>query len=669
MNNKGSAALRAMKPAVLAWAMGCAGSAWALDSGQIAAGNGAINTSGARTTIAQNSDRMIVNWKNFDIASGQSVDIQQPNAQSAILNRVTGSTAATQINGALNANGRVFVVNPNGVMFGSGAQVNVDSLVASTLNVSDADFMNARPGQRVQLSGDGTQGAVNNAGTITARNGVALVGTQAVNKGQINATGVALAAADNVSLSMDNSDVNVTLNKAAVNALAENGGVIVSKGGTVSLTTAATGNALNTVVRNTGTIEANQANWGPQATIVLGATQDGSVSAGGKLTSNGDINVSAARVMPGSAVKGGNVTVESGAQLKTITGQVMVDADAGDVALKGGIAAERAASVRGNNVSVSAPVVAAGDVVVNAGQLNQTADITSKYGNATLSASAINQAKGVTTSADQQVTIHAERASKYVNEGAVYNTASPVSSIANVKGRSIDVAAENLQLNGKLEAEGDVRVSGIQHTDYVCSNNGYGCSGKSQDSIVTQNGDIASTRGNVFVSGSRVTQAATSNTTAAGMAAINADDAVTVGNVKAGQRIDIAGRSITVGGTLDAPQVDKHVIGGNAPAQSDADARAQAEAQARAQAEAQARAQAEADARAQADAQARAQADAQARADAEARAQADAQASTQGKPTYTTPEGYVFTVDGNGVMLYLQRDGRWTGDYPPYYRG
>lgn len=127
-------ALRVLKPTVIAVAMGCVGSAWAADGGVVVNGTGRIATQGATTTVTQSTDKMVVNWNNFDIAQGQTVNFAQPNASSAVLNRVVGPVKATDIQGTLNANGRVYVVNPAGVMFGQNAVVNADSVVASTLN-------------------------------------------------------------------------------------------------------------------------------------------------------------------------------------------------------------------------------------------------------------------------------------------------------------------------------------------------------------------------------------------------------------------------------------------------------------------------------------------------------------------------------------------------------
>ena len=81
--------------------------------------------------VQQSTQRAAINWTNFSIGSNATVNFQQPNASAVVLNRVVGNEQSV-INGALNANGQVFVLNSNGVLFGQGAQVNVGGLVAST---------------------------------------------------------------------------------------------------------------------------------------------------------------------------------------------------------------------------------------------------------------------------------------------------------------------------------------------------------------------------------------------------------------------------------------------------------------------------------------------------------------------------------------------------------
>jgi filamentous hemagglutinin family protein len=98
--------------------------------GQVVARTGTISQAGNSTTINQNSQNLAINWQDFSIAASEAVRFNQPNSTSVVLNRVIGQSNS-QIFGAMSANGQVFILNPNGVLFGACAQVNVGGLVAS----------------------------------------------------------------------------------------------------------------------------------------------------------------------------------------------------------------------------------------------------------------------------------------------------------------------------------------------------------------------------------------------------------------------------------------------------------------------------------------------------------------------------------------------------------
>src|SRR5881394_1684441 len=114
-----------------------------LPSGGVVVGGKATisNPGSSSTVINQSTDKAILTWQDFSIATGNSVTFNQPGANSIALNRVLGSTPST-INGSLFANGHVWLINGNGVLFGKGAQVSVGSLIATTADMADQDFMN-----------------------------------------------------------------------------------------------------------------------------------------------------------------------------------------------------------------------------------------------------------------------------------------------------------------------------------------------------------------------------------------------------------------------------------------------------------------------------------------------------------------------------------------------
>ena len=206
--------------------------------GQVTAGAGTIAQAGLNTTIKQTTPNLAINWQGFNVAANEAVRFIQPSTMSVVLNRVIGQSPSS-ILGSLNANGQVFVVNPNGVLFGSGAQVNVGGLVATTLNISDADFMAGKysfslPSSPSSLHG----GAVINQGTLTAAQGgyIALLSPEVRNEGVIVATlGTALlAAGDKVTLNLNNGSLlSYSIDQGALNALADNKQLIQADGGQV----------------------------------------------------------------------------------------------------------------------------------------------------------------------------------------------------------------------------------------------------------------------------------------------------------------------------------------------------------------------------------------------------------------------------------------------------
>ncbi|WP_175942610.1 GLUG motif-containing protein [Burkholderia pyrrocinia] len=238
--------------------LAAASGAYALPTGgEIASGKADIATSadGKTMSINQHTDKLITNWQDFSVGGGERVSFQQPTNQSIALNRVIGANGS-QIQGQLDANGRVFLVNPNGVMFGAGAQVNVGGLVASTQNLSDADFLAGR----YRFAGTSGQ-SVENAGTITAADGgsVALLGARVSNTGVIRAQmgRVALGAGNAFNVNFDgNGLLNLQVEGGAVDAQAHNGGLLKADGGEVLMTARAAGDLLGSVVKNSGTIEA-----------------------------------------------------------------------------------------------------------------------------------------------------------------------------------------------------------------------------------------------------------------------------------------------------------------------------------------------------------------------------------------------------------------------------
>jgi len=260
-------------------------SAFALPTGgEVVSGSADFHTQGSHLSINQRTDKLVTQWQDFNVQNGQSVTFKQPSSTSIALNRVVGVNGS-QIHGQINANGRVFLINPNGVVFGSKAQVNVGGLVASTQNLSDADFSAGN----YQFAGT-SAATITNHGVIAAADGgsVALLGAKVRNEGTIKAQGgrVALAAGDSFTVSFDNNQLlDLQVDGAALKALVQNGGLLKADGGQVLMTAKGTGSMLQTVVNNQGAIEANTLSQ-KTGRITLDGGEVGVVSVAGSLVAN-----------------------------------------------------------------------------------------------------------------------------------------------------------------------------------------------------------------------------------------------------------------------------------------------------------------------------------------------------------------------------------------------
>lgn len=278
--------------------------------GQVTAGQASISTSGSVMNVQQGSQRAAINWQSFNIGSAASVNFQQPNALAVLLNRVVGG-APSVIDGAINANGNIYIVNADGVVFNRSAQVNVGGLVASSLGLSDADFMAGK----TSFEANGARGSVINLGTLKAANGghIALLGAKVANEGVIEATlgSAVLAAGDKLTLNFNgDSLVRVTVDRGTLNALVENRHAIMADGGVVTLTAKGLDEVMRTVVNNTGEVRAQTVANREGRIYLLGGMDQDRIEVGGKLDASapqggrgGFVETSAARVQIADALR------------------------------------------------------------------------------------------------------------------------------------------------------------------------------------------------------------------------------------------------------------------------------------------------------------------------------------------------------------------------------
>ncbi|MGD0277879.1 MAG: filamentous hemagglutinin family protein [Smithella sp.] len=178
-----------------------------LKPGGLQQGISGITTTSNTLVINQNQPQAIIDWSSFNIGADASVIFnQQGHASWAALNRIW-SLNPSLIFGNLTADGKIYLINQNGILFGPGSQINVNSLVASALNIKNSDFINGSLNfyvetgtttNDVDLSGNpysysgityNANAAVSNIGTINAATGgsVFLIGPTVENYGSIDA--------------------------------------------------------------------------------------------------------------------------------------------------------------------------------------------------------------------------------------------------------------------------------------------------------------------------------------------------------------------------------------------------------------------------------------------------------------------------------------------------
>jgi len=239
-------------------------------------GSASISANGDLLQIT-NSPNAIINWQSFSIANGETTQFIQQNAQSAVLNRVVGNNLS-EIHGTLSSNGRVFLINQAGIVFGENALVDTAGLLASSLNISNEDFLSGN----MHFEGD-SAGSVINRGVIAAgpSGEVVLIAPQIENSGVITVQegSLILAAGESVTLSswdLDGVEFEV---QAPENEILNLGQLVADKGA-VGLFAGS--------IRNEGTIEANSLSLDAAGNIVLSAQQNIELSDSSVISASGD---------------------------------------------------------------------------------------------------------------------------------------------------------------------------------------------------------------------------------------------------------------------------------------------------------------------------------------------------------------------------------------------
>ncbi|MBI2753527.1 MAG: filamentous hemagglutinin N-terminal domain-containing protein [Betaproteobacteria bacterium] len=289
----------------------------------VASGTASFSAVGSTLTVT-NSPSAIINWQGFSIGSSEATRFVQQSAASSVLNRVVGQDPSA-ILGTLWSNGRVFLVNPNGILFGQGSRVDVAGLVASTLNITDADFL----GGRLNFQAGVIANSLVNQGELHSATGghIYLIAPDVTNSGLItSAKGeVVLAAGKSVSL-VDIGTPNLKVEITAPNTEARNLGQIVAESGRIGVYAG--------LITQTGTIRADSAVLGENGQVLLKATKNITLDPSSVTTANGP--------------SGGAIAIQSALGIASIAGAVEV----------------RGTDGAGGAVSIS------GDVVINAAQVD-----------------------------------------------------------------------------------------------------------------------------------------------------------------------------------------------------------------------------------------------------------------------------------------------------------
>ncbi len=366
-----------------------------LPSGEnIISGDISVSSSQNSMTITQSSEQSIIEWTSFDIGTQNSVTFNQPSVDASALNRVVSGNPTT-LAGALNANGKVFVVNENGVYFTPTATINAHSFAASTLALSNDDFLN----NKFLFKADNVNNifsSIIHKGSITTLDGgfTALLGGAINNEGTINANlgKIGIGAGKEITLDLSGDkflQVSVPFSEA-ITLLDQNA------------------EELNTIINHAGTSTANRI----------------------------DIDVGAAKNVVQRAVNiPGNLVATTASQQNG----VITLGGAGDIVVAGNLTAKE-----GGNINVEGDFLSFGGEVdvsgTNAGAINLNSSGEIALG-ATLNASSTSNDGG-----DINIKSQYKIVQSYSSE---------INSSGNTNGGNILLSAPNIMSSGSVSAKGD----------------------------------------------------------------------------------------------------------------------------------------------------------------------------------------------------------------------
>ena len=376
---------------------------------KVVSGSATITNSG-NSLVIKNTPGAIINWQSFSIGAGETTNFIQQSVNSAILNRVVGVDPSV-ILGTLTSNGHVYLVNPNGVVFGKGAMVDAAGLVVSSLDITDQDFKNGT----LRFVGSDTSGSISVAGVLRSSDGdVYLIAPNITNSGSITAVNgnVTLAAGQDVEI-LGNGLTDIQFNvqnkgNTAVNLGQINGDAVgifagtITQAGGVNATTATVAGG-KVILSAPGDI-----------TLASGSTTSADNAAGtaGSVaiqSGTGNISVAQGASVSASGATGGLVTLLASGGSALVTGSI---AASGTMGLGGSVDVLGTAVALNSGALVDASGAAGGGKVMIGGSPGQSAiqnaTTTSVAAGATVSANANGSGNGgdVTLYSTGTTTLH-----------------------------------------------------------------------------------------------------------------------------------------------------------------------------------------------------------------------------------------------------------------------
>lgn len=284
----------------------------------VAAGNASFAQSGKTLTVNQTSNRAVIDWRSFDIGANAQTNFNQPSAGSIAVNRVNAGTDPTRIDGGLHANGQVWILNPNGVLFGATARVNAAGIVASTANIDTSRFMAGD--NRLAFTGKDSGTVANDGHISVGESGLAaFVAPSVRNSGVITARTGKVTLASGTTFTLDLAgDRLVEIGIGSDKAVVDQSGKIVDPGGTVQLSARAASDVVDGTINMSGvTRVASIRQVGGQIildgdAVAISGTADASGTSGGTIAITGKtIDVADTASLRANATgtgKGGTIT-------------------------------------------------------------------------------------------------------------------------------------------------------------------------------------------------------------------------------------------------------------------------------------------------------------------------------------------------------------------------